>query len=97
MELGLKILGPRSTGEEKEKPALLCEQCSYPFKTTSALKKHVAAVHERRKDFVCDVCAKGFPSKGNLKYHRQTVHEGIKAFTCHLCGHRDGRTDFSTF
>ena len=61
MELGLKLLGPRFNGagekKQKERTVFLCEQCSHPFKTTSALKKHVAAVHEKRSDYVCDVCA----------------------------------------
>ena len=40
--------------------------------------KHIAAVHEGRKDYKCDLCQKQFSYKDNLRQHIDAVHKGIK-------------------
>ena len=48
------------------------------FSLNHVLKKHVAAVHEKRKPHLCSTCGVGFAEQGNLTKHIAAVHNGIK-------------------
>ena len=55
--------------------ALLCNLCDQSFFALRDLKRHIAAVHNGKKDFKCDICKKLFPSKFNLNRHIRDVHK----------------------
>ena len=42
------------------------------------LKKHISAVHEKKKPHLCQTCGVSFANKGNLTKHIAAVHNGIK-------------------
>ena len=54
------------------------------FSHKSLLKKHVASVHEKNKQFKCEICEKPFYQKGLLKRHISTVHEERRAIKINL-------------
>ena len=61
-----------------------CEQCGkVNFSKPIYLKKHIAAVHERRR-FKCTKCSKDFSRKSYLNKHIEYVHEG-KGYFCNHC------------
>jgi hypothetical protein len=65
-----------------------CEFCGHRFKTSSAIKSHIAALHTKDVDktqYVCDVCKKIFYRKIGLELH-QTMHTNIKSFVCSFEG-----------
>ena len=62
-----------------------CQFCGKSFVSPNTLKRHVAAVHEERKDFQCQICEKRFSRQGDLRRHVATVHEAV-SYT-HLRAH----------
>lgn len=57
----------------------MCELCKFSSAKKTSLKKHIAAVHEHRKDFACEYCAYRSAAKGNLKRHVKLMHEKKKS------------------
>ena len=55
-----------------------CDSCEQTFSQKSNLKRHIATIHETKREFSCDVCGKDFSSNSNLKIHIQEVHMKIK-------------------
>ena len=55
--------------EEPEKVALQCEYCQRAFSNKKSLKRHVASVHERKKQFQCENCDMAFSTRNNLNKH----------------------------
>ena len=53
------------------------------------LRRHVAAVHEKRKDFDCDECDKAFPTEEYLLKHQKAHHtdsyNARAKFKCYVC------------
>ena len=49
-----------------------------PFSLRTYLNRHIATVHENRRNSQCDVCGKNFISNSDLKKHIQEVHMKIK-------------------
>ena len=52
-----------------------CHICKRGFKKLNDMKRHVASVHEGRKDFTCNVCYKAFTRKADLNKHIARLHE----------------------
>ena len=42
------------------------------------LQRHIATIHEKRKDFECDLCEKAFGRKDVLKAHKDLNHKPSK-------------------
>lgn len=60
-----------------------CDRCSLDFNCRAALLRHIAGVHEKRREFVCTICGHQFSQKTGLQAH-QTVHSGSQ-FKCSKC------------
>ena len=43
------------------------------------MDRHIASVHEGRKQFKCDNCDYSFFRKDQMKKHVASIHEGKKA------------------
>ena len=63
----------------------ISEMSFYYFGHNGNLKKHVSAVHERKKQFKCGICDASFGLKSSLNRHVATVHEERKMFKCDIC------------
>ena len=63
---------------------VICEQCGKSFVATNRLKAHIAAVHERIKNFICQICHSKFPNVYKLNYH-QFKHTDVRNFSCDEC------------
>ncbi|KAF5401363.1 hypothetical protein PHET_05141 [Paragonimus heterotremus] len=61
-----------------------------PFKTASALKRHVLR-HETINLFSCSKCPMQFRTQENLKRHSM-MHENIKPYICKVCNRVYSRT-----
>ena len=55
------------------------------------MNKHIATVHEGKKQFKCDICNANFGQKGDRNRHVTTVHEGKKPFKCDICNAKFGK------
>ena len=64
-----------------------CARCAKTFKLPHHLKRHIEAVHDKKKSFKCRVpsCRKSFTEKANLKQHIEGVHQGKKPYNCEIC------------
>ena len=56
----------------------ICEICDDNFGQKGNLQRHLATVHEGKKQFKCSICNKNFEQKRDLNKHVATVHEGKK-------------------
>ena len=58
----------------------------YKF-TMQTSNRHVANVHEGKKDFKCTetACDKSFGNKAKMKVHVRTVHQNLKLYKCTIC------------
>ena len=61
-----------------------CQICQKMI-TSSFLKSHIAAVHEKLKPYQCQICHQFYRYKSTLKTHTQVVHEKLKPFKCDPC------------
>ncbi|XP_065218195.1 uncharacterized protein LOC135844040 [Planococcus citri] len=61
--------------------------CTSSFGKKSSLKRHIKAVHEKRRAFVCPVaeCEAAFNDKYGLKRHEASVHLKERNFKCCCC------------
>ena len=64
---------------------VVCEQCGKSLKSSTTLKNHIQAVHEKLRQFVCTICDKSFFDRGKLKFH-QHKHSEVRNFHCDECG-----------
>lgn len=62
-----------------------CSVCQKVVQSTS-LKKHMAAIHEQRRDFQCLYCEKSFAQSYTLKEHTAAKHTFEYEHSCKLCG-----------
>lgn len=74
-----------NTSEPKRKQQ--CNFCSKHFSKPNDLKRHLEAVHEKKKPFVCTIagCAKSFSLKQTLDRHSVTHRQqrnGVECLTC---------------
>lgn len=74
-----------STNRIHEEIRFVCSFCSLEFRAKKHMLIHVAAVHEKVKQFKCNECGKEFTSKSNGQRHLEIVHEGKRPYTCNLC------------
>ena len=52
----------------------------------SYLKKHVSAVHYKKKPFKCEICGNSFALKATMIRHTSNVHEGNDMISkCEIC------------
>ncbi|KAH8297604.1 hypothetical protein KR054_004141, partial [Drosophila jambulina] len=62
-----------------------CKFCQKVCNSSTSLKKHVSAVHEKNRNYACSYCEKSFANSNTRKYHEMT-HTGEKNFECNECG-----------
>ena len=62
-----------------------CESCEKVAATNYELQKHIALVHEGRRDYKCDTCGKDYQTKNALNGHIKLVHDKIRDNHCNLC------------
>ena len=67
-----------------------CSTCEQKFKTHQSLRKHIMAVHERRKPHLCSQCGFSCSHVANMKIHISVVHEGKKPYECNQCDKKYG-------
>ena len=67
----------------KVKPHL-CSLCGKSFPSTSTLRKHVDAVHEK-KQYECKECDEIFKNKYAYDMHNDFKHKGKESFKCKIC------------
>ncbi|KAA0159391.1 hypothetical protein FNF27_00369 [Cafeteria roenbergensis] len=81
-----------SQGEESPSPATppTCEQCGRTFSRPAHLRRHVMAVHERRRPYQCDQCGASFAASSDRNAHVSQVHQRVRPFVCPQCD-----TDFA--
>ena len=60
-----------------------CKECSMVFKTRSAKKYHMEAIHSGRT-FECSTCQKQFQTRNHLKNH-SIVHQEVGKYLCNTC------------
>merc|ERR1711976_676568 len=68
---------------EKLKPHL-CSLCGRSFSSTTNLKKHTEAVHDK-KEYTCEHCNEIFKTEYHYKHHKAFVHEGKATVKCPIC------------
>ena len=77
-----------------------CQICQKMI-TSSFLKKHISAVHEKLKPYQCQICHQFYRYKSTLKTHTHVVHEKLKPHKCVKCqesfGYRNGLIDHMKF
>jgi len=74
------------TAPETEPAAPRRYVCLYPgcgkrFNRSEHLKKHIRAVHRKKKEFHCPVCTKAFAVRSELAAHMR-VHNDERPFAC---------------
>lgn len=57
-----------------------CDQCPSITRSSKALRRHKATVHEKVKLFTCGNCGRTFPHKHNWKYHIDNKVCGTKNY-----------------
>lgn len=62
----------------------MCQICSKPFNSRSALKYHLSVVHMFYSNFKCDICDRTFPTRSYLLDHSRR-HSEVASFTCPHC------------
>ena len=57
------------------------------------MNRHVATVHEEKKQFKCDICNDDFKSKHVMKEHIEKIHKGKEneKFKCDICNAKFGQ------
>lgn len=79
--------GGGARGGSSSKP-FKCHECPRAFKEKGNLTKHIASVHEKKKDHACGVCGKRFAFRDGLLRHVSQVHMNERPYTCTTCGQR---------
>ena len=74
----LRLKSTPPMGKEPKSHRHAGPQCDYKTKNVSDLRKHVRAVHEKRRDHACSQCDAAFGQAGNLRKHVRTVHKQRK-------------------
>lgn len=59
--------------------------CGQVVSTSSLLRYHKAAVHDKVRRFQCDLCGKSFYQLIHLKSHCKGIHSKIKDLQCSIC------------
>lgn len=80
-------------GAEKAIDKKQCQICFRHFREASAVRKHVAAVHHKTRNFGCSVCGQRFAESSNLKKHELALHRDERPHECGECGKRFHFTD----
>ena len=76
---------PNKLNCSNRKALISCSICQVSFSRKSSLKRHIEAVHEKKKAHKCLICDSNFSSTDSLKQHITTVHEGKKPHKCLIC------------
>ena len=58
--------------------------CPQKFHISSALRRHISAVHKKEKTNICDKCGRAFNLPTQLKTHSR-IHTGEYPFECAKC------------
>lgn len=70
-----------------------CRICFRRFREASAVRKHIAAVHHKTRNYGCSVCGRRFAERSNLKKHVHALHRDERPHECRDCGKRFHFTD----
>jgi len=62
-----------------------CSLCSAAFVSASDLRRHVNAVHDRRRDWPCTQCAFVGLQRAHLTTHVAARHGGARRYVCTQC------------
>uniref|UniRef100_A0A7S3A8K3 C2H2-type domain-containing protein n=1 Tax=Rhodosorus marinus TaxID=101924 RepID=A0A7S3A8K3_9RHOD len=85
---------PSTDAETSEKlvdrERLKCDQCDASFGSRWGLRRHVAGVHEKSRNFTCKFCARTFKQSGHLHEHMSVYHSESGGHDCEICGKRFG-------
>ena len=57
------------------------------------MNKHIAAVHEEKKQFMCSYCNGNYATQARLYTHILAIHEGDKPYKCSICEYSCARKD----
>ncbi|KAJ8901369.1 hypothetical protein NDN08_007215 [Rhodosorus marinus] len=68
-----------------KKTERICQICNASFRRSYDLKRHTAAIHEKRRDFICPKCPKTYTQKGHLNEHIRMVHCEEPGLQCPVC------------
>jgi len=64
----------------KESDMNFCHLCTYKTPDNSALKKHIAMVHQKIKRFACDKCSSKFYMQNQLTQHIKSKYFNSRLF-----------------
>ena len=72
-----------------EKPndgKFFCDECKKSYHSSTNLKRHIIAIHEKLRPYSCKYCEKTFNDAGAVRRH-QAIHEakGERKFACSVC------------
>ncbi|KAJ8901402.1 hypothetical protein NDN08_007248 [Rhodosorus marinus] len=67
-----------------------CDQCDASFGSGWGLRRHIAGVHEKSRNFTCEFCPRTFKQSGHLHEHIRVYHSENGGHDCEICGKRFG-------
>mmetsp|Transcript_21760 Transcript_21760/g.31567 ORF Transcript_21760/g.31567 Transcript_21760/m.31567 type:complete len:167 (+) Transcript_21760:1072-1572(+) len=67
-----------------------CDQCDASFGSGWGLRRHIAGVHEKSRNFTCEFCPRTFKQSGYLHEHMSVYHAESGGHACEICGKRFG-------
>nr|XP_029733245.1 transcription factor grauzone-like [Aedes albopictus] len=62
-----------------------CDQCDFVSINSSALKRHIERMHDKKMDCPCEVCGKVYANPKTLKEHVANSHTKEPLYQCRFC------------
>ena len=60
----------------RRRKVILCHICDYKTNRNTLLKRHIEAIHERKKENYCHLCSFKTARKSYLSNHIRNIHKG---------------------